>query len=84
VTEAKVPEESFGTMRSLVCGETETIPADDNSTTRFHFRNAQQDRALAAGASNADLQKLLGGCDAAARADPEWYLRVRDYLFRLR
>jgi len=86
VTEAAVPEakESLGTMRSLVCGETETIPADDNSTTRFHFRNAQQDRALAAGASKADLQKLLGGCDAAARADPEWYLRIRDYLFRLR
>lgn len=86
VMEAVVPDASgsAGTVRSLVCGAVEAIPADGNSAIRLRFRNAQQDRALAAAAPRADLQKLFGACDAAPPSDPEWYFRIRDYLLRLR
>ena len=47
-------------------------------------RNAQQDVRLAAIAPKEDLQKLFGECDAPVPSNPEEYLRVRDYLFRLR
>ena len=50
----------------------------------LRFRNAQQDRALAARASKPALQERFGSCDAIPPADnPEWYHRVRDFLFRL-
>ena len=31
-----------------------------------------------------ELQKVVGACDASASSNPEWYLRIRDYLLRLR
>jgi hypothetical protein len=86
VMEAAVPDPSgsSGTVRSLVCDGAEAIPADPKSAISLRFRNAQQDRALAAEAPKADLQKLFGACDAPPSPDPEWYLRIRDYLLRLR
>jgi hypothetical protein len=48
------------------------------------FRNAQQDVALAAAGSVAlreELKKVMGGCNAKPPADPEFYLRLRDYFF---
>ncbi len=54
------------------------------SMARLHHRNAQQDLALALRAPREDLAKFFGACSAPAPDDPEWYLRVRDYLFRLR
>jgi len=48
------------------------------------FRNAQQDVALAAAGSmplRDEMKKAMGGCNAAPPADPEFYLRLRDYLF---
>ena len=50
----------------------------------MQYRNAQQDIALAVQASKSELQKLFGSCNAPLSADPESYLRIRDYLFRLR
>jgi hypothetical protein len=49
---------------------------------RFHARNAQQDVLLARRVADEDLNKLMGNCKIPA--DPEWYLRIRDYLWRLR
>jgi hypothetical protein len=73
-------------MRSFVCtsrlsvatpqGTEATIPA-------LRFRNAQQDLALAAKVPKAELQQRFGPCAAPVPADPEWYFRIRDYLFRL-
>ena len=48
------------------------------------FRNAQQDVALAAAGAlplRDELKKAMGGCNANPPADPEFYLRLRDYLF---
>ena len=50
----------------------------------MRYRNANQDVALAATAPKDELKKLFGACDAPLSPDPEWYLRIRDYLLRLR
>jgi len=49
----------------------------------MRLRNALQDLTLAKGAPKAELQDLFGACDAPPSPDPEWYLRIRDYLLRL-
>ena len=71
-------------MRSYICGTPEAAPSDTLSVWSLRFRNAAQDVALAATAPKEDLRKLFGACDAATSPDPEWYLRIRDYLLRLR
>ena len=71
-------------MRSYICATPETPPSDTVSVLSLRFRNTQQDVALAAAAPKEDLRKLFGACDAPASPDPEWYLRIRDYLLRLR
>jgi hypothetical protein len=51
------------------------------------LRNAQQDAALARQAPGDDLMKAVatcGGASSNSARDPESYLRIRDYLFRLR
>jgi hypothetical protein len=48
---------------------------------KLRHRNAQQDAALAAMAPKDELQKLIGACN---ESNPESYLRIRDYLLRLR
>jgi hypothetical protein len=71
-------------MRSYICGDTEEAPPPGTvSILNMRSRNAQQDVALAAMAPKEELQKLFGACDARP-SDPEWYLRIRDYLLRLR
>lgn len=50
----------------------------------FHARNAQQDVALSTRAPKEELQRVIKDCDAATPENPESYLRVRDYLFKLR
>ena len=67
-----------------MCMPTVKMPSDGISTLSLRLRNAQQDAALAAAAPKDELQKLFVSCDASTSSDPEWYLRVRDYLLRLR
>jgi hypothetical protein len=68
---------------AFMCGSRRVYYSYANSNTdRLRFRNAQQDVALSATAPKEDLQKLF--CDKPESSDPEWYLRVRDYLLRLR
>lgn len=81
------------TLRASLCGTPRVPPAAGaaaSDVARMHFRNAQQDAALAAKSSAAvreDLKKALGGCTASppanADADPESYLHVRDIFFAL-
>ena len=80
-------------MRGFLCGAaaapapTAPVAADAAAgiaIAGLRFRNAQQDRALAAKASRADLQDKFGSCETQPPADnPEWYFRVRDFLYRL-
>ena len=82
VMEATVPDAatSATSVRSVVCGMKPGEAKTDRS--RMHARNGQQDVALATRVSRDALQRLLA-CDAAQPEDPEWYFRIRDYLFRL-
>ena len=85
VTSATVPtagETPANDMRSFLCGPISRSYA--HAVEDPHSRNAQQDVRLAAIAHKEELQKLFGACDAPPSTDPEWYLRIRDYLFRLR
>ena len=52
------------------------------TVARLGSRNAQQDVLQASRVADEDLNKLMGSCKIPA--DPEWYLRIRDYLLRLR
>ncbi|HEY1755672.1 MAG TPA: hypothetical protein VGG72_09780 [Bryobacteraceae bacterium] len=98
VMEARVPlgpplsaqsprQNPWALMRGDVCH----VPGDFSSgpgpsLEGLRFRNVQQDLRLmdAHEAAKEDVRKLLGGCDAEIPSDPESYLRIRDYLFRLR
>jgi hypothetical protein len=89
VVEATVPDGkrpegeggAFVILRRSICGARSTEDSA-GGIYRMHFRNAQQDLALAARAPKEDVRKLV--CDAAPSSDPESYLKIRDYLLRLR
>ncbi len=71
-------------MRSFTCGtKLEVSPAAPPSTrANLVFRNALQDLQLAPTAPKAELQKIAGPCNQPEPANPEYYLRVRDFLVR--
>ena len=73
-------------MRLYLCQGRRFVTLDGVgvSLPALHARNAQQDVEMAAAGSDAvrqEIQKAMGGCNAVAPADPEFYLRLRDYLF---
>jgi hypothetical protein len=71
-------------MREFVCGVSgRPVPAQGLTLASLRHRNASQDLALAPRAPQGDLQKLFGACDAPPPENPEWYLRFRDYFFRM-
>ena len=75
----------FEVMRAFLCG-TKMRPVANPipGGADLLFRNAQQDVALAAAGSlplRDEMKKAMGGCNANPPADPEFYLRLRDYLF---
>jgi hypothetical protein len=77
----------FEAMRNFLCGnKTGGGPAPETSRDSGdpHLRNVRQDLALAAKAPKGELQKLFGACTGLPPSNPEWYLRIRDYLLRLR
>ena len=51
---------------------------------RLRDRNARQDLSLASKAPREEVRKLFGACEASPPDDVEWYLKIRDYLFRMR
>ena len=71
-------------MRAYLCKPIDVPASSSVSVVSLRFRNAQQDVALAAMAPKDDLRKLFGSCEAPLSPDPEWYMRIRDYLLRLR
>jgi hypothetical protein len=48
----------------------------------MQLRNAFEDLTLAKLAPRAELQDIFGSCRTPISSDPEWYLRIRDYLLR--
>ena len=84
VMEAQVPERAAA---STVCPL--DLSAAMSPLARFQTRNAEQDGALAARLPKQELDKLRTSCDMPVQSNShrfwtEQYLRVRDYLFRLR
>jgi hypothetical protein len=72
-------------MRSFVCEtKLETSSAGPLTPANLLYRNALADVALARQAPKEEMQKIFGPCDQAAPENPETYLRIRDYLLRLR
>jgi hypothetical protein len=84
VMEARVPDGPAPTtsMHAYLCGAPESGPPLEGP----RLRNSEQDVKLlnAHASAKEDVKNLLGGCDAPPPSDPESYLRIRDYLFRLR
>jgi hypothetical protein len=84
VMEARIPagQAPAASMHAYICGSPMPGPMLDGP----RLRNSEQDVKLldAHAAAKDDVKKLLGGCNAPTPSDPEWYLRIRDYLFRLR
>lgn len=86
VVDAKVPDvpsQSNGDMRLFLCGPYKIDHPGVSAADRLHSRNQQQDVALATRAAKADLLRLFDNCEPA-HSDPERYLHIRDYLFRMR
>src|SRR5215471_7654415 len=73
---------AMNVMRSFLCGKRlDASPAATPSTpANLIFRNASQDVQLAPLALKTDLQKKFGACDQPEPANPEYYLRIRDFL----
>ena len=72
-------------MRAFLCGtKARPLAGRVPPGADLLLRNAQQDVALAAAGSaplRDEMKKAMGGCTATPPADPEFYLRLRDYLF---
>jgi hypothetical protein len=80
--------EPFEVMQAYLCG-TKTRPLGGRVApgAELRVRNAQQDVALAAAGPiglREQLKSAMGGCEAKAPANPEFYLRLRDLFFKLR
>jgi hypothetical protein len=75
----------FEVMRAFLCGTKVRLVANPIPVgADLLFRNAQQDVSLAAAGSlplRDEMKKAIGGCSANPPVDPEFYLRLRDYLF---
>lgn len=75
----------FEVMRAFLCGaKVRPAAGYDPVGAELIFRNVQNDVNLAAmgpPALREEMKKALGGCNANAPSDPEFYLRLRDYLF---
>ena len=70
-------------MGNYLCNRPDvSITNEARSVFSSRDRNAQQDVKLAAPVKD-ELLRLFGSCDAPPSPDPEWYLRIRDYLLRV-
>lgn len=82
VMDATVPDKIrpfVAGLREFLCGRDSAIEA----TSTLRDRNARQDAALAQGIAKQILLRQMGKCPALLE-NPEAYLRLRDYLFRVR
>ena len=94
---ARADRAVYGPLRQLICGSRETGGEEKLTVRRLIHRNGLQDMALAHLLESkypelrAELLKRAGAEDreawcksppAAGELDTEWYLRVRDFLYR--
>jgi hypothetical protein len=78
--------EAMALIRQVLCDP--ALPTDSGveqglTVRSLRSRNGFQDLTLIKAAPKATLQELFGSCTAYP-TDPESYLRIRDYLLRLR
>ena len=99
VVEATVPDgparpngaaTAMDVMRTIVCGtKLDTAGAlrdapEQATPAGFSSRNALADVALAQKAPKDEMLRIFGPCNQPIPENPESYLRIRDYLLRLR
>jgi hypothetical protein len=92
VMEATVPDgvrSTYADGRELLCGPARRYYNYSDTSgallaTKLHGRNGGQDVAIAQGVSKKDLSRAVGDCESFDWSNPEAYLRIRDYLFRMR
>jgi hypothetical protein len=84
VMDAVVPEAATtaSSVQEVVCAK--APPAASGDRAALQVRNARQDVALSTRADRDVLKKLVPCGAPEPSADPEWYFRIRDYLFRMR
>jgi len=87
VVEAQLPETPGISYVGIPCHL--NLSAAVTPMSRLQTRNAAQDGALAARLPKQEMEKLGAFCDTPVQSNlnrfwTEGYLRVRDYLFRLR
>jgi hypothetical protein len=78
--------EAVGLMRQYLCSRGVSVDSgvEQGPTLRsLRSRNGFQDLTLTRLVPKATLQEVFGSCTTFP-TDPEWYLRIRDYLLRLR
>ena len=73
-------------LRMPFCGviDNGVVMGSEPALAGMRFRNAQQDASLAMqspGLDRAELMNLMGGCKGDPPADPESYLKIRDFLY---
>jgi hypothetical protein len=83
VMDAVVPASGHSEAWAKCTAALKVRPSSEPSRSALHYRNAQQDAALARSLPPADLERTLKTCEPPS-ANPEWYLKIRDYLFRMR
>ena len=91
VMDARVPDDAPNAVDplELLCGQSRSVRAvadapDARSMAQLQKRNRTQDAALSAGISKDRFARAIGTCESFQSVDPERYLRIRDYLFRMR
>jgi hypothetical protein len=92
VMEATVPDAappSGSDPRALLCGPVRRYynysnPPDVLSRSKLIERDLRQDAAMAARLSKEALAAAAGTCSSLDSSNPESYLRIRDFLLRMR
>lgn len=82
VVDAVVPDSAttVNSVRTVACGT--TAPRASTDLSRMRSRNGGQDVAMATRVPREELRRIAA-CETPEPSDPEWYFRIRDYLFRL-
>jgi hypothetical protein len=74
-----------GTINEMPLCAPNANSSSEPAISGMHLRNWRQDSALARQFSEAGVSRMKAICEAPPpAANPEWYFKIRDYLFRLR
>jgi len=74
-----------GSINEIPLCAPDAKPSGESTISGMQLRNQRQDTALSRQFSEAGVSRMKAICEAPPpAANPEWYFKIRDYLFRLR